>query len=41
MKRKYNVPTFSVNEIIVDVIVMSGIGTEEKGDNKFDYGEFN
>lgn len=40
MKRKYNVPTFSVNEIIVDVLLMS-IGTEEKGDNRFDYGEFN
>ncbi len=39
MKKKYDMPTAEIVEILSDVITMSSI--EDKGDNSFDFGDFN
>lgn len=39
MKKKYDMPTAEIVEILSDVIMMSSI--EDKGDNAFGFGDFN
>ena len=39
MKKKYDMPTAEIVEILSDVIMMSSI--EDNGDNAFDFGDFN